>query len=345
MKKKLSIKDLAKELNISATAVSFILNGKAREKRISEELVKKVEGYIEKTGFKPNSLARSLRTGKTNIIGLMVENISNPFFANIARHIEERAYKSGYKIIYCSTDNNSMKTRDLIQMYRERHVDGYIITPPEGIEPEINSLLASGCPVVLFDRLLHGVDADFVLINNEQSTYNATKHLITQGYKNIAFITLGSLQSQMQDRLNGYEKALSERELPIHLKELPYTAESSDYTRHITAFLKRKPELDAIVFGTNYIGVSGLKAINALGRRIPADLAVISFDDHDVFELNTPTVTAIAQPIEEMAEKVITLLLNKLNRDTKPVASKTYVLPAKLIMRNSSGAAKRVPAK
>ena len=91
MKKKLSIKDIAQQLNVSATAVSFILNGKAREKRISEEVVKKVEKFIEKTGYKPSSLARSLRTGKTNIIGLMVENISNPFFANIARLIEEKA--------------------------------------------------------------------------------------------------------------------------------------------------------------------------------------------------------------------------------------------------------------
>jgi LacI family transcriptional regulator len=341
VKKKLSITDLARELNISATAVSFILNGKAKEKRISEELVKKVELYVEKTGYKPNSLARSLRTGKTNIIGLMVENISNPFFSNIARLIEERAYKSGYKIIYCSTDNSTSKTKDLIQMYRERHVDGYIITPPEGIETEINSLIASGSPVVLFDRLLPGVEGDFVVINNEQSAYNATKHLISHGYRNIAFITLNSLQSQMQDRLSGYQKALNEKKLPLHVKELAYGAESSDLTRHILAFLKRLPKLDAVLFGTNYIGVSGLKAINALGRRIPDDLAVISFDDHDVFELNTPTITAIAQPIEEMAERLITLLLAKLNVKSNDPPVKTVVLPTRMLVRNSSGANKQ----
>ncbi|RYY62595.1 MAG: LacI family transcriptional regulator [Chitinophagaceae bacterium] len=336
MKKKLSIKDLARELNISATSVSFILNGKAKEKRISEELVKKVEQYAAKTGYKPNSLARSLRTGKSNIIGLMVENISNPFFANIARFIEEKAYKSGYKIIYCSTDNDPEKTRDLIQMYRERHVDGYIITPPEGIEEDVTALIAAGSPVVLFDRHLPGVEEDFVVINNEESTYNATKHLLDHGYRQIGFVTLSSLQSQMQDRLSGYERALKEMKLQRHIKELPYTGDMAGLTRHITAFLKRHPELDAVLFGTNYLGVSGIKAINAIGRRIPEDLAVISFDDHDVFELNTPSITAIAQPIEEIAEKLITTLLGKLNRTNKG-KPKDIVLPAKLLVRNSTG--------
>ncbi len=341
LKKKFSIKDLARELNISATAVSFILNGKAREKRISDELVKKVEEHVRKTGYKPNSLARSLRTGKSNIIGLMVENISNPFFANIARFIEEKAYKSGYKIIYCSTDNSTDKTRDLIQMYRERHVDGYIITPPEGIEADVNALIAAGSPVVLFDRHLPGVNEDFVVVNNEESTYLATKHLIDQGYREIAFVTLNSLQSQMQDRLSGYEKALKEQSLRTHIKELSYNAESAEQTRFITSFLRRHPQLDAVLFATNYLGVSGIKAINAIGKKIPDELAVISFDDHDVFELNTPTITAIAQPIEEIAEKLITVLLAKLNRTNKTKGPRDIVVPSKMQIRNSSGAKKK----
>ena len=114
--KKLSIVDIANELKVSKTTVSFILNGRAKEKRIGEDLVERVTKYVEEVGYKPNSLAKSLRTGKSNTIGLMVEDISNPFFASIARLIEDRAYKNGYKIIYCSTDNDTQKTRELISM-------------------------------------------------------------------------------------------------------------------------------------------------------------------------------------------------------------------------------------
>lgn len=314
------------------------MNGKAKEKRISDDVVKKVEKFIAKTGYKPNSLARSLRTGKTHTIALMIEDISNPFFANIARHIEEQAYKSGYKIIYSSSDNDGEKTKDLIQMYRERHVDGYIITPPENIKEEVQALIAAGLPVILFDRAVPGVDCDSVVINNEQSTYDATKHLISEGFKNIAFITLNSLQSQMQDRLNGYERALSEKKLPSNVKELSYTSAThmDELIRHISAYLKRKPELDAVLFGTNYIGVSGLKAIRNLGKNIPGDLAVISFDDHDVFQLNSPSITAIAQPIDKIAEKLITLLLARLAAPAKPKPGRSIVLPAELVIRNSS---------
>src|SRR5687768_10040772 len=239
------------------------MNGKAKEKRISDDVVKKVEKFIAKTGYKPNSLARSLRTGKTHTIALMIEDIANPFFANIARLIEEKAYKSGYKIIYSSSDNDPSKTKELIQMYRERHVDGYIITPPEDITDEITALLDAGLPVVLFDRSVPGVECDSVVINNEQSTYEATKHLTDQGFEHIAFITLNSLQMQMQDRLNGYERALSEKKLPALVKELTFTSttDSDELIKHISAFLKRKPGIDAVIFGTNYIGVSGLKAI------------------------------------------------------------------------------------
>lgn len=343
MQKKLSIKDIAKELKISATAVSFILNGKAKEKRISEEVVKKVEKFVAKTGYKPNSLARSLRTGKTHTIALMIEDIANPFFANIARMIEEKAYKSGYKIIYSSSDNDPSKTKELIQMYRERHVDGYIITPPEDIKEEITSLIAAGLPVVLFDRSVPGVDCDAVVISNEQSTYEATKHLADQGFKNIAFITLNSLQMQMQDRLNGYEKALAEKKMTSLVKELTFTSatDSEELIRHISAFLKRKPGIDAVIFGTNYIGVSGLKAIRNLGLDIPGDLAVVSFDDHDVFQLNSPSITAIAQPIEQIAETLITLLLGKLAGPAKTKEARTIVLPAELIIRNSSKIAQK----
>ncbi len=336
MKKKLSIVDLAKQLNISPTTISFILNGKAEEKRISKELVERVLKQIEEVGYKPNSLAQSLRTGKTMIIGLMVENIANPFFANIARLIEEKAYKNGYKIIYCSTDNDSEKTRELLRVFQDRHVDGYIICAPEGIEKDVDDLIDNGSAVVLFDRYLPDTKADYVVIDNYGSTHQAVLHLIHNGYKNIAFVTLDSLQTQMQDRLKGYETALNENGLTPHIKEISFQQDEETIIRHIIAFLERKPQLDAVIFGTNYLGISGLRAIKKLSVNIPNDLAIVTFDDHALFDLHSPSITAISQPIEEIAEKLITMLLGRLKKVSKTKKIQFDVLQPELIIRESS---------
>lgn len=317
MKKKLSIVDIAKQLEISTTTVSFILNGRAKEKRISDELVKRVLKFVEKVGYKPNVLARSLRTGKSNIIGLLVENIANPFFANIARRIEEQAYKNGYKIIYSSTENDTEKTREILNIFKQRHVDGYIIAPPEGVEEELTSLIKSGAPVVMFDRFLPKVaGADYVGIDGANSIYNGMKHMADRGYRNIAFVTLDSLQSQMQERLQGYERAITELSLNDYVKEIAYNQAEESVLRHIISFLKRKKELDAVIFATNYLGISGLKAIKSLGLRIPDDLAVMVFDDHDLFELHSPSITSIGQPLQQISEKAIDILLSRLNNFT-----------------------------
>lgn len=335
MKKKISINDIAKALGISNTTVSFILNGKAKEKRISESLVQRVLKYVDEINYKPNSLARSLRTGKTNIIGLMVEDISNPFFASIARLIEENAYKNGYKILYCSTENDLEKTTDLIQMFRDRHVDGYIIVPPEGLDSEIVSLKANNKPVVLFDRCLPDVETDFVVINNEESSYHGVKHLIDNGYKDIAIITIDSLQPQMQDRILGYERALEEQGLTAYIKEIAYK-DNEHAVRQITTFLQRKPNIDAIFFTTNYLCVSGLKALRELNLSIPNDIAVISFDECELFQMYSPSITVIAQPFEEISVNVINILLAKLGSESKDGDYMQITLPASFIERDSS---------
>ena len=298
--------------------------------------MEKVEKYIAEVGYKPNSLARSLRTGKTLIIGLMVESISNPFFANIARRIEELAYKNGYKIIYASTDNDTSRTKELIQMFRERHVDGYIISPPEGIEEDVSSLVNAGIPVVFFDRYLSDIVVDAVTIDNFGSSYKAVKYLISTGCKNIGFVTLDSLQTQMQDRLRGYEQAIEEAGLPLHVKEIGFNQNPENIVRRIIDFLQRNVKLDAIFFATNYLGISGLKAIRTLDLEIPDEIAVIAFDDHDLFELHKPAITAIYQPVDQISNQVINILLDKMNSASKQKREQNLVLPTEMIIREST---------
>ena len=329
-----SIIDIAKQLNISQATVSFILNGKSKERRISDKTTQRVLKFVEEVGYKPNLLARSFRTGKTNIIGLMVESISNPFFANFARLIEENAYKNGYKILYCSTENDPAKARELLQMFKDCHVDGYIITPTEDIKDDIDKLVNGGAQVVLFDRCFEGGTIDYVMLDNFQCTYNAVKHLVEQGYKEIGFITINSLQSQMQERLRGYEKAADDNNLSQYIKEIGFNMDDINVVAHIVDFLTRKKKLDAIIFATNYLAINGLKAIKQMQLGIPSDIAVISFDDHILFELYTPTITTIAQPIKAMSVQLMNILLDKLA--SKKLTNHKVILPATLIIRESS---------
>lgn len=338
MKKKVSIGDIAKHLNISKTTVSFVLNGKAREKHISEALEEKVLKYIKEIGYKPNAFARGLRTGKTKIIGMLVEDISDPFFASIARMIEEDANKKGYRIIYSSTENNTERTKELIGIYRSRQVDGYIIAPAPGIEEDIKSLLNDHLPVILFDRFFPDLETDNVVVDNQEATYKAVSHLFESGYKNVAIITLSSEQNQMLERLTGYERAIKERKDLTYIKKVTYHNEHSKIVTEIEEFLTNNKRIDAVFFATNYLADAGLEAIRNLGRSIPDELGVIVFDDYSLFRLFTPSITAIAQPIKQISETVIQLLLSRLSDTSDIIKRETITVPTSLIIRNSSSA-------
>jgi LacI family transcriptional regulator len=338
MKKKLSIKDIAQELNISITTVSFILNGKAKEMRISDKLIDKVNDFMKEKNYHPNQFAQSLRTGKTKMIALFVEDIADSFFASVARLIEERAYQKGYKIIYCSTEDSLEKTRELIQLFKSRNVDGYIITPPKGIEKELKQLLQEELPFVLFDRYFPKLSTDYVIIDNLKGTYDAIKHFQDQDFKNIAFITLDSEQTQMNERLRGYEFATDEFKLPKYILKIPFNLDSKKVIDHFTAFFSNNKNIDAVLFATNYLAVKGFETLRNLKIRIPEDMGVIAFDDHEFFKVFNPPITAVAQPMEELSDHLISILLKKLHskKDENLNVQNNIVLPAKLIVRESS---------
>ena len=314
--KPISIKDIAREANVSITTVSFILNGKAEKMRISQEMITKVEKIIQDFGFRPNQVARSLRTGNTKTIGLIVEDISNPFFASIARLIENKAYKHGYKIIYSSTENNLEKAKGLIRMFRSRQVDGYIIAPMEGMEEDIKTLLADRTPVVVFDRNLLGVDVNCVLVDNKGGTYDGTEYLIRKGKKNIAFVTVDLEVEQIKDRYLGFEKALYLNGIKKNkklYKSIPFTNTAEETTAELVEFFTANPEIDGVLFATNYLAVRGLFSFKQMKKEINDNFRVIAYDDHDIFKLHSPEISAVQQPVEAIADEVMTLMLKALN--------------------------------
>lgn len=334
--KKISIKDIAEHLNISKTTVSFVLNGRGEEYHISKKLEERILDYMQQVNYQPNEFAQGLKTGKTKMIGMLVEDISDPFFAKIARMIEEAAYKKGYKIIYSSTDNNTQKTKEMIQVYRARRVDGYIIAPPPGIEMDIQALIDARIPVVLFDRVSNGIPSDSVMINNLESTHNAVLHLIDNGYKNIALISLNSNQNQMTDRLHGYKQAMNDGGLPHIILQVAYPTHRQLCVHEIQGFISANKHIDAVFFATNYIAGNGLEAIRNLKLSIPGNIAVVVFDDQNFFRISTPSVSAISQPIKQISETVIDMMLMRLSEKGKPGKPLSVVLPATLNIRDSS---------
>jgi LacI family transcriptional regulator len=336
LKRKISIHDIAKALQVSATTVSFVLNGKAEEKRISSEVQKKILKHVEKVGYQPNMVAKSLRTGKSKIIGMMVEDIADPFFSSIARIIEENTYKLGYKIFHSSTDNDTHKAKALIKVFRERQVDGYIIAPTPGIEKDIQALLDDGLPVVLFDRYFPALNTHNVVIDNFGGAYNAVQHLVENGYAHIGLVTLDSEQVQMLDRLKGFTRAVNDKEVGKYVLKVPYKMEPDKIAEKVKLFLQKNNVLDAVLFATNYLAISGLKAIRELELQIPDRIGVVGFDDNTHFSLFSPSITAIAQPVQEISREVIQQMIKAITTGEKTLKKKTTVLPTKLIVRDSS---------
>ena len=337
--KKVSIKDIAQIVGAAPSTVSFVLNGKAKEMRISEKLAESIKSTAEKLGYHPNQIAVSLRTGKSKILGLIVENISDNFFATLARTIEDEAELFGYRVVYCSTENETKKGRELIRMLSQRQVDGYLITPSSGMDEDIRQLIKHNMPVVLMDRYFPGLSAPHVLVDNYGGVAKGMKHLLRKGYRKIAFITVDLNLVQMQDRERGYLQMLKANGLSQNknlILRLKYNYDKEEAIKLISQFLKKNPKIDAIFFATNYLGITGLESIKKTGLRIPEDIGVICFDDHDIFRLYPPGITSIQQPIEEIGKTSVHILMQQLGKHKSKLKKTQVALAANLIERGST---------
>lgn len=332
-KKRYSLKDIAKEFGVSSTTISFILNGKAKEKRISEELTNKVLEFTTKINYRPNQLAQSLRTGKSKIIVVMLEDI----YSRIARIIEDQAYKKGYRVLFCSNDNEDKRSIELINLFRNRQVDGYIIVPSPGIEKEVKSLVDEGVPVILFDRYFPNLNACHVTSANMQATYTGVNNLIQNGYKNILFVSTDVKQTQMLDRKQGYESAIAENGLTPNILEIPYR--EKDMSKRKQMFrqkVENSASFDAIFFATNYLAVNGLEFLQDEFPDYIDTKGFFSFDDVPLFKLFKPSISAIYQPLEKIGEQIMSLMLEKLKSKNGDEIIRKIELDCDIRYRSSS---------
>lgn len=317
------------------------MNGKGKEHRISDEQCKKVIQVAKEMDYQPNQIAKGLRTGKTNTIGLIIADIANTFFGKLGREIETEAAKYGYRVVFCSSDEKAEKSKQQIEMLSQGQVDGFIISPPKNSEDQIRKLSRSGKPYVLIDRYFPEIDSNYVVIDNEEAAYNATRHLIKRGYKRIACITVNADLVNMKDRVLGYKNALLDSQVEVDedlIKVLPFSHESKDVYKAIKQLSgKISNGIDAIFFTTSKVGIMGIESLNKLGLAIPDDIAIVSFDDPDVYKICYSPVTAVAQPLADIGKMAIDVLLARINNPKSSIKTQKITLRANFIVRNSCG--------
>lgn len=335
-KKKITSKDIAKELGISRSVVSFVLNGKNKEMRISDELTKKVLDLVETRNYQANHIAKSLKTGKTYTIGLIVADIANPFFAQIASEIEKEVIKKGYSVFFCSSNENKKNFNFQLENFKNRQVDGLILIPPINSDKILTLLGSQNIPFVIMDRIIENLEANSVNINNHKAAYDATTRLINYGRKKVAIINVNKELITMSDRTNGYIDALVDNGMEVNpnlLQQLKY----SNVAEHVNQAVNKVilNNADAIIFTTNKLGVQGVQAISNMGKRIPEDIAVISFDDTTAYAVAKTSITAIKQPLEQMCKEAVRILMKSIDKSEDNIEIEQIILDASFIVRES----------
>ena len=337
MQKRVSLKDIANKVGVSVALVSYVINGQEKEKRVGAEVVKKIRKAAEELNYQPNQIARSLRMSSTKTIGLIVADIANPFFGNLARIIENEASNHGYTMIIGSSDEDKNKTDSLINTLSNRQVDGFIIVPTEGTLEQIQSLAMKKIPFVLVDRYFPQINANHVVLDNFRATYDTTVQLIKEGYKNISLFAYELDLIHMKERIRGYREAMVDNNLAEnhHLAEIRTEHYKEDIGKAIDEIVASQLKDKALIFATNALSVYGLYCIQKNSLKIPDDLAFFGFDGGESFDLFDPPLSFVQQPLEEMGKESFNVLLNVIKGSSKITQ---VMLSPSLIVRNSSKA-------
>ncbi|CVK16376.1 transcriptional regulator, LacI family [Apibacter mensalis] len=334
--KRVSIKDVALKAGVSTALVSYVLNDR-HTNRISKLTAEKIKNAAKELNYRPNSIARSLKAKKTNTIALLVADIANPFASQIARIIEDEISIKGYVILIGSSDENAEKLHQLIDIFLNRQVDGFIILPVEGSEKYILDLAKTKAPVVIIDRYFNNMDLPVITTNNYGAAYQATEHLIKRGKKNIGLLTFKTELIHLNERVNGYKRAVLDKGLINKSENIKYINETNidvEVPNAIDELLSNEDKIDALFFATNKLALAGLRKLMVLNIKIPEELALITFDESEAFDIFKVPVTHIKQPLYEISKEAVEIITGMI--EDKNLKFKPRVYNSKLIIKQSS---------
>lgn len=332
-----TLNDIAELSGVSVSTVSRVLNNKAAEYRISADTEEVILEAAEKLKYRPNQIARGLRLKRTNTLGVIAPDVSNPFFAYIIKRVQNIAHNLGYSILVCNTDENLDQEIEHANMLYRNRVDGLIAMPVGQDFRHYAEWLDKGRPVVLLDRCYDGIDTNKVMVDNYSGSYEAVAHILGFGHRRVAFIQGLPGTYTNTERLRGYRQALRDHgaELDDALVVGGDFREENGYLE--TKLLMTMKDRPTAIFATSdLITLGALKAIYEEGLNIPDDVSLVMFDDFDFAPYLKCPITAVRQPKELMGEMAVKLLVDELKGES--TGGKRVVLKTSLVIRNSVAA-------
>lgn len=328
-----TIKDVANRAGVSVATVSNVINNTLY---VSDDLRSKVMEAVQEMGYRPNALARGLRRGDTKSIGLILPDNTNPFFAEFAKYVEDMGYENGYSVFLCNSASDQTREISYVNMLISKQIDGIIFITSHGGIKYLEELKSRNIPVVLVDREIPLAFGDAVLVNNKQGGYLATRHLIELGHSKIACFTGPSDVTPSANRVIGYRTALAEAGIPVredYILTGDFLSQSGE--RLLTQLLALKDIPTALFACNDMMAIGAIKQARSSDIRVPEDLSIVGFDNIFFATAISPALTTIAQPIHELAQIAISLLIDKMQERKALTEGQRIVLDTTLIVRDS----------
>ena len=329
------IKDVADAAGVSTATVSRVL---ANKPHVRQEVKARVMKVVKKLNYRPNRVARSLRSQKSTIIGLIVSDIENPFFQQVARAVEDAAHEQGYSVMLCNNDEDPDKEQRYLHLIRDENLAGIILSPTRQTADNFSATSELNIPMVVIDRRVSDAEVDNIVIDNVQAAQVITTHLIEHGYRRIgAIFGIGSTTGR--ERREGFVQALKAYDLQPSTDLVKYANPREDDGYNTTLKLLQLPERpEAILTSNSLLAAGALRALRESEMAIPEEVAFASFDETTWAKLVVPSLTVIEQPTYEIGRTAAELLLKRIHDPTR--SHREVILRAKLIIRQSCGCQK-----
>lgn len=329
-----TIYDVAQQAGVSIATVSKVIN---RTGRISEKTRERITKIMDEMGYVPNLVASALSSKRTYMIGLLIPDISNPYFAEMARHIEDRAHELGYNIVICNTDNKVDKEREYLNFLQQKGVDGILLATGLAHPESLGLVKEKNLPITLISREVPTSAVNTVLVDDFMGGYLATSHLLQLGHRDIAIIVESMDLASSRQRLKGYRSALEEYCVPFDEQWVAV----SDFTiasgmEMAGRFLDRAVRPTAIFACNDLLAIGTIQAARARSLPVPEKLSVVGFDNTFLSGVIDPALTTVGQPIRELGSQAVDLLYRQMNEE-EPVKQRIVLLP-ELVVRNSTAA-------